>query len=139
EDLKRAMKARDEISKETLRMVKADLMHKEIQLGRPLEDAEAIAVLTSAVKTRLDAIAQYEEGGRAELAEHERAQIAVIRRYLPEALSEADARAALAELAKELGVSSRKEMGKLMKAAMDKFRGRLDGKLASKLAGEILG
>lgn len=137
-DLTQAIKERDELTKETLRMIKADLMQREVGLGRPLDENEALAALTSAVKTRNDSITEYENGGRAELAQREREQISVIRRYLPEPLSEDEARTALRALATELGVSSKKEMGKLMKAAMDRFRGRLDGKLASRLAGELL-
>ncbi|HEY8430736.1 MAG TPA: GatB/YqeY domain-containing protein [Sandaracinaceae bacterium] len=138
DDLKTATKARDEVAKQTLRMLRSDLTAKEIELGRPLEEAEEIAVLTSAVKMRRDALAEYEKAGRDDLAANERAQIEIVQRYLPKQLDEAEARDAIRALASELGVSSKKEMGKLMKAVMERYRGQIDGKLASRLAGEIL-
>lgn len=137
-DLTVAMKAGDDVAKQTLRMLKSEILNKEVALGRPLNADEDMGVLTSAVKMRRDAIAEYEKAGRADLAENERAQIAIVERYLPAQLDEAGARKAIGELAAELGVSSKKEMGKLMKAVMEKYRGQIDGKLASKLAGEIL-
>ncbi len=138
-DLQKAMKARDDVSKVTLRMIRSELTAKEIELGRALNEADELTVLTSAVKMRKDAIAEYEKAGRDDLARDEQAQIEVIQRYLPEPLGEDEARDAIRELAAELGVSSKKEMGKLIKGVMDRYRGRIDGKLASRLAGEILG
>lgn len=137
-DLKKAMKEGDDVAKQTLRMVRSELTKREIELGHPLTEADEIAVLSSAVKMRNDAVAEYEKAGRADLAADERAQIDVIQRYLPAQLSEDEARAAIRDLASELGASSKKDMGKLMKALMDRYRGKIDGKLASRLAGEIL-
>jgi len=137
-DLQAAMKAGDDVAKQTLRMVKSELMKREVDLGRPLEEAEEIAVLSSAVKMRNDAVEEYEKAGRKDLADAERAQIAVVQRYLPAQLGEGEAREAIKALAGELGLSSKKEMGKLMKALMERYRGQIDGKLASRLAGEIL-
>ncbi|MGF1467842.1 MAG: GatB/YqeY domain-containing protein [Sandaracinaceae bacterium] len=139
DDLKAAMKARDEVAKLTLRSLKSELMQKEIELGRPLDDKEEVMVLSAAVKSRRDAIAQYEEGGRPELADNERAEIEVLQRYLPAPLSDDEARAAMASLAAELGATSKKDMGKLMKAFTEAYRGRYEGKAASRLAAEILG
>jgi uncharacterized protein YqeY len=137
-DLQNAMKSGDDVTKQTLRMVKSELMKREVDLGRPLEAAEELAVLSSAVKMRNDAVEDYEKAGRQDLADAERAQIAVVQRYLPAQLGEAEAREAIQALAGELGLSSKKEMGKLMKALMERYRGQIDGKLASRIAGEIL-
>ena len=137
-DLVTAMKAGDEVAKQTLRMIKSEILNKEVALGRPLEADEDLGVLTSAVKMRRDAIAEYEKAGRVDLADAERAQIAIVERYLPAQLDEAGAKKAIADLAAELGVSTKKEMGKLMKAVMERYKGQIDGKLASKLAGELL-
>jgi uncharacterized protein YqeY len=137
-DLQKAMKAGDSVAKVTLRMVRSELTAKEIDLGRPLSEADELSVLTSAVKMRRDAITEYEKAGRDDLAAEEKAQIDVIQRYLPEPLGEDEARDAIRALAGELGVSSKKEMGKLMKVVMDRYKGRIDGKLASRLAGELL-
>lgn len=137
-DLKKAMKEGDDVAKLTLRMVRSELTAKEIDLGRSLGEADELAILTSAVKMRRDAITEYEKAGRDDLAAEEKAQIEVIQRYLPEPLSEDEARDAIRALAGELGVSSKKEMGKLMKVVMERYKGRIEGKLASRLAGEIL-
>jgi uncharacterized protein YqeY len=138
-DLKTAMKAKDEVAKETLRSIKSELLNKHVELGRALTEAEELGVLATAVKTRRDSIVEYEKAARADLADVERAQIAVVERYLPRQLGEDEARTAIRELAAELGVSTKKEMGKLMKAVMDRYRGQIDGKVASRLAGELLG
>jgi uncharacterized protein YqeY len=138
-DLKAAMKSGDDVAKQTLRMIKSELMLKSVEVKRPLDEAEEIAVLMTAVKTRKDSIAEYEKGGRADLADAERAQIEVVQRYLPKAMGESEARAAISAMAKELGVSSKKEMGKLIKAVMERYRGQIEGKEVSRLAAEILG
>ncbi|MCB9596342.1 MAG: GatB/YqeY domain-containing protein [Sandaracinaceae bacterium] len=137
-DLKAAMMAKDEIGKRTLRMLKSDLGKKEVELGRDLTEEEELTLLTGAVKSRKDSLAEYEKAGREDLAEGEREELAVLARYLPEPLDDAAARAAIAALAEELGVTEKKQMGALMKEVMVRFRGQIDGKLASKIAGSLL-
>lgn len=137
-DLKQAMREKNEVARDALRMVKTDLTRREMELGHELGEGEALEVLQKAVKSREDSVKQYEEGGRPELADKERAEIDIIRRYMPEAMSEDEARAAVEAIARELGASSKKDMGRVMKAVMERHRGRIDGKLASKLAGELL-
>ncbi|MEQ9644582.1 MAG: GatB/YqeY domain-containing protein [Sandaracinaceae bacterium] len=138
EDLKAAMKAKDEVAKLTLRSLKADLLKKEVDLGRDLDESDELALLSSAVKSRRDSVSEYEKAERQDLADAEKAEIAVIERYLPKQLSEDEARAAIESLAKELGVSEKKQMGQLMKAVMDRYRGQIDGKQASRIAGSLL-
>lgn len=138
EDLKTAMKAKDLLARDVLRMIKSGLDEAELKKGAALDDGEELDVLVRAVKTRQESAAQYDEGGRPELAEKERAEIAIVERYLPKAMSEAEARDAIEALAKELGLSEKKQMGQLMKAVQGKYRGVIDGKLASKIAGSLL-
>lgn len=138
EDLKKAMKEKDEVGKRTLRLLKSELGKKEVELGRDLTDEDELAVLTTAVKTRKDSISEYEKAGREDLATAEREELEFISRYMPAQLSDDEARAAIAGLASELGITERKQMGQLMTAVMAKYRGQVDGKLASRLAGEIL-
>lgn len=138
EDLKVAMRAKDDVAKQTLRMVKSELGKKELDLGRDLDEKEQMDVLLAAVKSRRDSIVEYEKAGRQDLADAEKAEIAVVERYLPAQMSEDDARDAIEALAKELGVTEKKQMGQLMKGVMDRYRGQIDGKLASKLASSIL-
>ncbi|MFK7985871.1 MAG: GatB/YqeY domain-containing protein [Sandaracinaceae bacterium] len=138
EDLKTALRAKDEVSKTTLRMLKADLAKKEAELGQALSEAQELAVLASAVKSRRDSVAAYAEAQRDDLVSAEKAEIAVIERYLPKQLDEVEAKAAITALAAELGLSEKKQMGALMKAVMDRYRGQVDGKVASRIAGGLL-
>ncbi|MGB5373786.1 MAG: GatB/YqeY domain-containing protein [Polyangiales bacterium] len=129
-DLKKAMLARDEVTRDTLRMVKSELL--------TLDKPDDIAVLSRAVKSRRDSIKSYIEGGRQDLADKEQAEIAVIERYLPKQLSEDEAREAIATIVGELGASSKKELGRVMKEIKARFPGQVDGKLASSIAGQLL-
>ena len=137
-DMKEAMKRQDAVARDTLRMIKTDASRRELELGRPLEDGEVMEVLLRAVKTRRESLEQYTEGGRADLAEKEQSEIAIIEAYLPKAMDEDAAREAVRAIAAELGVTSKKDMGKVMKEVTARFKGQIEGKLASKLAGEIL-
>jgi len=129
-DLKKAMLARDEVSRETLRMIKSELL--------TLDDPDELAVLSRAVKSRRDSIKSYIEGGRQDLADKELAEIAVIERYLPKQLSEEEARDAIAAIIGELGLSSKKELGKVMKEVKARYPGQIDGKVASSIASGLL-
>ena len=135
-DLKTAMKAKDVPTRDALRMLKTALT--EAELEGELDEAAELALVTKAVKTRQESATQYEEAGRAELAAKERAEIVALEKYLPKQIDEAEARAAMQALATELGLSEKKQMGQLIKAAKAKFPGQLDGKLAAKIAGSIL-
>jgi len=137
-DLQQAMRNKDEAARDTLRMLKSDMTDQELKLGRPLEDGEVIAVLARAVKTRQDSVQQYEAGERKDLAERERAEIRIIEQYLPQSLTEEDAQAAVEKMATELGIVEKKDLGRLIKAVMEKYPGQVDGRLISKLAHNVL-
>lgn len=137
-DLKDAMRAGEVLRRDTLRMVMAALKNKRIEVGQDLDDAAQLAVLTSAAKTRADSAQQYDDAGRPELAEKERAEIAIIQAYLPRQLDEGEVRAIVEGKIAELELSSKKEMGQLMKAVMADHKGTVDGKLVQRLAGELL-
>jgi len=129
-DLKTAMLARDNVTRDTLRMIKSELL--------TLENPDELAVLTRAVKSRRDSINSYVEGGRQDLADKEQAEIEVIQRYLPKPLSEEEARQAVAAIVAEVGASTKKDLGKVMKEVRGRYPGQIDGKLASTIAGELL-
>jgi len=139
EDLKTAMREKDEVARDALRMVRSEIGNKEVEVGRDLNEAEEVAVLKKAVKSRQETIEQYEQGGRADAAEREKREIAIIEQYLPKQLSEDETRAALVEIKDELGLSGKKDMGQLMKELKARHGGAVDGKTASKLAQEVLG
>ena len=129
-----AMKAKDAARLSTLRMVKAAVQNREIEKGGELTDEELTKALQSLVKQRRDSVEQYEKAGRAELAEKERAEIAVIEEYLPRAASRVEIARAVAEVMAETGASSMKEMGAVMKAALARLAGRnADGKTVSEV------
>lgn len=130
-DLKKAMLARDEVTRDTLRMIKSELL--------TLDDPDEIGVLTRAVKSRRDSIESYLEGGREDLAGKERAEIEVIQRYLPKPLTEEEAQQAIETIIDEVGASSKKDLGKVMKEVRLRHPGQVDGKLASQIAGRLLG
>lgn len=137
-DLKEAMKAKNAIVRDTLRLVTAEMKNRRIELGRDLDEAEQLAVLARCVKQRRDSIEQYEKADRPELADVEKAEVAVIEGYLPEMMSDDDARAAVQAAIDESGATSMKDMGAVMKALMAKHKGLIDGKTAQRFVGELL-
>ena len=131
-DLTTAMKAKDAEKVSTLRMVKANLMNRQIEKGGELTDDEIQKALQTLVKQRRDSIEQYEKAGRADLAAKEASEIGVIEVYLPKAASQEEIDAAVADAVAETGATSMKEMGAVMKAAMARLLGKSsDGKAVS--------
>ena len=139
EDLKGAMRRGDDVARSTLRMVIAALKNRRIEEGRDLTEAEELAVLGKQVKSRQDSAEQYAAAGRDELAERERAEIAVIQGYLPAQLGEDETRAIVRAAIEAVGASSKKELGRVMKAVLAEHKGSVDGKLVQRLASELLG
>ena len=140
-DMKAAMKAGETLRRDTLRMVIAGFKNKAVEPGRKspdLSEDEVQAVVAYSVKTRKDSATQYDEAGRPELAEKERAEIAVLEDYLPKQLDEAATRAAVEAVIAETGATGKADMGKVMKGVMAAHKGQVDGKLVSRLAGELL-
>ncbi len=117
-DLTAAMKAQDAARTSVLRMAKAALKNREIDKRDSLDEAEGLQVLRSLVKQREDSVEQFAKAGRLELVEKERAEIAILRTYLPAEASDADIAAAVEKAVAETGASSPKDMGRAMKAAL---------------------
>ncbi len=131
-DLTAAMKAKDANRLSVLRMVKANIMNRQIEKGSDLTDDEITKALQSLVKQRKDSIDQYEKAGRSELAEKEQSEILVLEDYLPQAASFEEIEKAIAEAIQETGASSMKEMGAVMKSAQAKLAGKAaDGRILS--------
>lgn len=137
-DIKRSMLEKDEVRRDTLRQAKAEVLLEETKLGRDLSDAEVLDVYRRQIKSRRESIEQYRAAGRAETADREQQEIAVLEAYLPRQLDEAETRAAIAALVAELGLSGKKDLGRLMKELKARHP-TVDGKLASQLAGPALG
>ena len=134
EDLTAAMRAKDQLRLDTLRMAKAALMNREVEKKRGLDDAESQQVVTSMIKQRRDSVEQFRNGGRPELAAKEEAEIAILEAYLPPPMDAAELEGLVREAIAEAGASSPKDMGRVMKAVMVKLAGRTaDGKIVSEL------
>lgn len=128
-DIAKAMKAREATTLTALRMLKTALTNKSIEKGRALEGGEELQVVSALVKQRRDSIEQFEAAGRTELADKERAEIAVLNAYLPAAASDAEVAAAVESAVASTGATSAKDMGRVMKAAMSALAGKtVDGK-----------
>ncbi len=133
-DLTAAMKAKDAARTSVLRMVKAAVMNREIEKGGELTEEELTKTFQSLVKQRRDSVEQFEKAGREELAAKERDEITVIEEYLPQAAPREEIERAVAEAVAELGATSMKEMGTVMKAAQAKLAGRnADGRTVSEI------
>ena len=131
-DVTVAMKAKDAARTSTLRMLKAAIVNRQIEKGGELDDEELTKLLRSQVKQRRDSVEQYEKGGRQDLVDKERAEIAVIEGYLPQAASQAEIDQAVAAAITETGATSVKEMGAVMKAVMPRLAGKnADGRTVS--------
>ena len=127
-----AMKAKDEGRLSAVRLIKAALKKHEIDSMKPLDEASEIQVLNTLVKQRRDAIEMYQKGNRPELAEKETAELKIVESFLPAAPSDEEVNAAIEAAIAETGVSSPKEMGKVVSAAKAKLAGkRVDGKVLS--------
>lgn len=131
-DLTEAMKSKDELRLSVLRMVKTALKNKEIEKIRPLDDAESLQVLQTLVKQHKESVEQFSRGGRADLADKETREIAIIETYLPAGASEADMDRAIEAAIAETAANSPKQMGAVIKAARTHLGGKtVDGKALS--------
>jgi uncharacterized protein YqeY len=134
EDLKRAMKARDQLRMDVIRMIKAAVMNKEMEMKKDLDDAEMSRVMTSMIKQRRESIEQFEKGNRAELAAKERQEISILESYLPQSFSPEQLSTVVDAVIQETGARSLKEMSTVMKAVMVRVVGQpVDGKQISDL------
>lgn len=139
EDQKTALKRGEKLRLSTLRLLSSDLKNRRIELGRDLSDEDALAVLSRAQKQRREAEEQFRQGGRAELAEREAAEAAIIGEYLPEPLGAAEIDRPIDAAIAETRASSIRDMGKVMGRLMPAVRGRAEGAALSARVRERLG
>ena len=133
-DLKDAMRARDSVRLNTLRMLKAALKNVAIEKGGAeavLDDVEALAVIRKQIKQRQDSIEGFEKGGRPELAANEKVEMEILSAYLPKGLTSEELTALVREAIVEAGATSKQQMGAVMKVASAKAAGRADGRALS--------
>ncbi|MBX9941308.1 MAG: GatB/YqeY domain-containing protein [Candidatus Obscuribacterales bacterium] len=137
EDLKVAMKAREQVKVDTLRSVLSAFTYKKTELKRDINDQEEIDVLVKLVKQRNDSIDQFSKAGRTELAEKESLEKEIISAYLPAQKSEDEIKQIVKDIIAGLGEGERNQ-GMVMKAAMPKLKGLADGNLVKKIVSELL-
>jgi uncharacterized protein YqeY len=132
-DLKDAMRSKDELSTSVLRMLKSAIKYKEVEPGAtgPLDEPAIVSVIGTLIKQRRDAVEQFKAANRADLAEKEEKEIAILQKYLPEQLSPAALAAEVQKAIAESGAKSAKDMGAVMKALMPRVQGKAEGKAIS--------
>ncbi|EAL4567001.1 GatB/YqeY domain-containing protein [Campylobacter coli] len=137
-DIKEAMKQKDDFKRDTLRTLNAAFKQVEVDERIELSDERILKIIASEIKKRKDAIELYSKGGREDLAQKEQKEIALFESYLPRQLSDEELQAALKEMIANLGVSSLKDQGLVMKEAKAKFGARVDGKRLNVTLRELL-
>src|SRR5882757_1305099 len=139
QEIKAAMLAKDADRLSTLRMLKSTMGYVQIERKtESLSDAEVVALVQKEIKKRRDSIEQFEKGGRSELAAKEKQEIPVLEAFLPKALSPEELEALVRATIQELGATSKKDMGPVIKAVQAKAAGSADGKSVSSLVGKLL-
>jgi uncharacterized protein len=133
DEMKTAMKARDELRLSTIRMIRSAVKNRDIDLKRELSDQEIVDVLATLVKQRRESIRLFAEAGRSDLVEKEEQELAVLLHFLPRQLSPEEVAALVDKVIAECGATSGKDMGRVMKALAPHVAGRADGKMVSDL------
>lgn len=131
--MKEAAKKRDSVTLSTLRMVRAALHNKQIELKKKLDDKDVLQVLSSLVKQHKDSISQFKQGGRSDLVAKEEAELVVINEYMPDEMSEEEIKREIDRVIEEVGAAGPRDMGKVMKALMPVITGKADGKVVSEM------
>jgi uncharacterized protein YqeY len=137
-DLTESMKARTAERTSTLRMLQAAIKNEQINVGHELSDEEAMSVIRKGIKQRQDSVEQYQKGNRPELAAKEQSEIEILKTYMPPELSQSELESGLREIIASTGAQSKKDMGKVMKEATARYKGRADGKKIQEIVGRLL-
>ena len=138
EDMKASMKAHDMAAVNAIRGVIAKAKDVTVNAGKEMTDDAVLSVVAKGAKQREESIAQFNAAGRADLAEGEKAELELLRRYLPAQLSEDEVAAVVKAVIADTGATSKKDMGRVMKEVMVRVKGQADGKLVSRLVGAAL-
>lgn len=126
-DLKTAMKSRDKLSLTVIRGLKSQLTNKQIELGHELSDSEADEVILKELKQQKESLAEFEKGGRDDLADEQKAQIEITEKYAPKQMDTAEIQQVVSQTIKDVNASSMSDFGKVMGAVMPKLKGQADG------------
>ena len=138
EDLKAAMRSGDTLKRDTVRLLRGALKNAEIENREPLDDEAAVRVLAKEAKQRRDSIEEYKKGNRQDLVDREQAELDIIASYLPEAMSVEDLQQIVRESITAVGAQGPSDMGKVMKEALGRVKGRADGSAVNAVVREML-
>ena len=138
EEMKSAMKAREEVRLSAIRMLRSAIKNKEIEIGHELSDDEVVRVVQTMCKQRKDSIEAFRKGGRQDLVDKESQELEILEGYLPPPISEADIERVVREVVAETGAKSMKEMGTVMKEALKRLGGAVDGKQVNEAVRRVL-
>ena len=137
-DLKAAMKARDEMRLSCLRLLKTSIKHKQVEKGEELKDEDIEAIISSAIRKGQEAAQEFNKGNREDLAAKEEAEIKILYDYMPKQLDSVEIEKIIKEIITELSIDSPKDLGKVMKAAMVRMAGKAQGKEVNEIARRLL-
>jgi uncharacterized protein len=137
-DLKEAMKSKDSLKVDTLRLIVSEIKNREIDLREELGDEAITALLTTQIKKRKEAASMFEKGGRTDLKEKEENEMAIIQVYLPEQVGEEELKQRIQAVITETGAQGPKDMGKVMKVVVPEFKGKAEGDQIRKIVTELL-
>lgn len=133
-----ATKAKDVVRTSTLRMLRAAIKNREVELRAELKDPEVLRIIQTQIKQHGESIRQYKEGGRDDLVEREEQELAILTSFMPQQLSEEAIVQTVAQVIEELGATDMKDMGRVMKALMTKLAGSADGKVVNEIVNKQL-
>jgi uncharacterized protein YqeY len=139
EEMKVAMKARDDLKLSAIRMIRSAVKNREIELKRELDDQGITEIVSTLVKQRRESIRLFKEAGRQDLVEKEERELSTLFDFLPQQLSREEVTALVVKVVAECGAQGGKDMGRVMKALMPHVAGRADGKMVSEVVKETLG
>ncbi len=137
-DLTESMKARTGERTSTLRLLQAAIKNEQINVRHELSDEEAMAVIRKGIKQRQDSVEQYTKGNRPELAAKEQAEMEILKTYMPPELSDAELESGLRDIITSTGAQSKKDLGKVMKEATARYKGRAEGKKIQEIVARLL-
>ena len=138
EDLKDAMRQKDELRRSTLRLIRADIQNEEIALHKSLDDAGVTNILSRQARQRQESIAEFQRGDRSDLVEREEAELAIIRQYMPQQLTRDEITELARQAIAEVGATGASDMGKVMGRLMPQLRGKAEGGEVSQVVTELL-
>ena len=138
EELKEALRAGNHTKLSVIRLLKSSIKNREIEKMAPLTDEEVIDIIMAALKQRRESIEQFQKGGREDLVQKEKSELEVLQTFLPQQLSEEELVGEVQAVIREVGASSPKDMGKVMKILMVRLKGRAEGAKVSSLVKELM-